>query len=168
MRSTPFVTKHGHRWLIAIGLLAALMPGARADDAVSGTWEGSYRCGQGNTALVLDLRPGQMPGAVDGLFYFHESTDNPGVPEGCFAMSGSVDRQRHQVTLSAGRWLLHPFGYVTVDLVGQLDPGGERLSGRVIGPLCDAFELRRVESSATTVAPACLGNATVAAAGAVP
>ena len=163
MRSKPFFMRQSHRWVILIGLTVALMPKALADDATSGTWKGSYRCGQGNTALILDLQPGPKTGEIKGLFYFHESGDNPGVPQGCFAMTGSVDRQSRRVELYAGRWLLQPFGYVTVDLVGQLDPTGERLSGRVIGPLCRGFELQRVKSGPATIPPACLGGATVAA-----
>lgn len=163
MRSKPFFTRRSYRWVMLIGLTVALMPGARADDAVSGTWEGSYRCDQGNTALILDLQPGARSGKIEGLFYFHESADNPGVPQGCFAMAGSVDSRSREVRLTAGRWLLQPFGYVTVDLVGQLDLTGKRLSGRVIGPLCRGYELHRLKSGPATIPPACLGGAMVAA-----
>lgn len=148
---------------VVMALTVALIPRAWADDAASGTWEGSYACGQGDTALTLILRPGPNRGALDGLFHFHASAGNPGVPEGCFTMTGSVDGQSRQVSLAAGPWLLQPFGYVTVDLVGQLEPGGARLSGRVIGPLCQGFKLRRVKASSAPIPSACLGSATVAA-----
>lgn len=148
---------------LVLGLMVALMPSAWADGAGSGTWEGSYVCGQGDTALTLILRPGRNRGALDGLFHFHASAGNPGVPEGCFTMRGSADGQSRQVKLSAGAWLLQPFGYVTVDLAGRLDSGGDRLSGQVIGPLCQGFELRRVKASSVPIPSACLGSATVAA-----
>jgi len=149
---------------LVLGLMAALVSPAWADDGVSGTWKGSYVCGQGDTALTLILRPGRHKGELDGLFHFHGSVSNPGVPEGCFTMTGSAGAQNHQITLSAGIWLLQPFGYVTVDLTGRLEPGGDRLSGQVIGPLCQGFKLRRVKASPAPVPSACLASATVAAA----
>lgn len=147
---------------VVLGLMVGLIPPAWADDAVSGTWKGSYVCGQGDTALTLILRPGHNRGELDGLFHFHGSANNPGVPEGCFTMTGSADPQNHQIRLSAGTWLLQPFGYVTVDLAGRLEPGGNRLSGQVIGPLCQGFKLRRLNLSSAPLPSACLGSATVA------
>ncbi|RYY07593.1 MAG: hypothetical protein EON55_21340 [Alphaproteobacteria bacterium] len=148
---------------LVLGLLMTLVSPAQADDAVSGTWEGSYVCGQGGTALTLILRPGHGRRELNGLFHFHGSASNPGVPEGCFTMTGSADAQSRQVKLSAGAWLLQPFGYVTVDLAGTLDPGGNHLSGQVIGPLCQGFKLRRVKASAVPIPSACLGSAAIAA-----
>lgn len=147
---------------VVLGLMVAFIPPAWADDAVSGTWEGSYVCGQGDTALTLILRPRRNRGELNGLFHFHGSASNPGVLEGCFTMTGSADSQNHRIRLSAGTWLLQPFGYVTVDLAGRLEPGADRLSGQVIGPLCQGFKLRRVKASSAQIPSACLGSATVA------
>lgn len=159
----PFLTTWRRRCLVLLALAVGLARPAWADDAVPGTWEGNYICGQGETAVTLILRPGGSKGELDGLFHFHASPRNPGVPEGCFAMAGTYDGRSREMSLSAGRWLLQPFGYVTVDLAGRLQPGGTRIIGQVVGPLCRGFELHRTSGKPRTIPSACLGAATVAA-----
>ena len=156
--------KWGGSWLVQLGLVLALVPAARAEDGAPGTWEGNYFCGQGDTELTLTLRPSGSEGELDGVFRFHGSARNPRVPDGCFTMTGTYDGQTRAVRLSAGRWLLQPFGYVSVDLMGQLAPGGDRLSGQVVGPLCQGFDLHRVDNGQAATPSACLGSATIAAA----
>lgn len=152
------------RWLLVAGLLASLAPRAlAADDAVSGTWDGNYLCGQGDTALTLTLGPAGPKGEVSGLFHFNALKKNPGVPEGCFTMTGTYDRQSREVKLTAGRWLLWPWGYVSVNLEGRVGPDGRRLGGRVIGPFCTSFALRRTGPAPAVLPEACAGDATVAA-----
>lgn len=134
------------RLLAALLLLAGP---AQAADA----WEGTYDCSQGRTGLTLTIEP-DGPG-VSALFHFYADPSRPEVPEGCFAMSGQVDRRSGRVDLAAGRWLLQPFFYVTVDLSGTISPDGAQLAGRVSGPGCSAFVLRRVAVPARAAPAAC-------------
>ena len=147
--------------LFVAGVLAGLAPAARAGDSVVGTWQGHYTCLQGDTALTLTIRPAGSGMDVEGLFHFRASAANPGVPEGCFKVAGRHDAATREVSLSAGTWLLRPFGYVSVDLEGRLGPSGDRLRGRVLGPGCTTFELRRAAPESGGVA-ACRGIEAVA------
>jgi hypothetical protein len=88
------------------------------------------------------------------LFHFYALRENPGVPEGCFEMTGTFERNHNEVSLGAEGWLLHPPGYVTVDLAGQLDATGKHFSGSITGPGCGGFDLIRV-GGPRRVADAC-------------
>lgn len=157
----PYSAARSCRSLLLLSLVVAFVPRARADGALSSAWEGSYDCAQGHTAVTLVLRSVGDEGALGGVFYFHASPNNPGIPEGCFAVGGRYHAGSREVKLSARQWLLQPFGYVTVDLDGQLAPGGDQLSGRVIGPLCTSFNLRRVAGPRAIPSP-CLASEAVA------
>jgi hypothetical protein len=63
-------------------------PAAPTQRTMSGEWSGKYVCGQGVTGV-------QMIFSEDGsraLFHSYALPENPGVPEGCFAMSGFSTR----------------------------------------------------------------------------
>lgn len=118
--------------LVLATLLAA--PNARAN-ALDGVWTGSYFCQQGPTALELfvTVSPGGAP-----LALFHFGDGSMDRPEGCFAMQGTLSKG--QMNLAAGKWLLRPYGYVSVDLSGTVN--GNAYAGQVAGPGCTAFTLR--------------------------
>ena len=59
-------------------------------------------------------------------------------------MAGTLDQRTGRFDLQAGRWLLQPRNYVTVDLRGTVKDGGESVAGTVTGPGCTTFVLRRV------------------------
>ncbi len=134
--------------LVALLLLLALAPPARAEDPgasgardsrFAGDWTGTYVCAQGSTGMNLRLRP-QGDGRLSGVFHFHPLASNPQAAEGCYEVSASPDGDT--ATIQAGRWLLHPPSYVTVDLDAELDEDGT-LFGQVIGPGCTLFAARR-------------------------
>ena len=127
-------------FLALAGLLTLSPPAARAQGGFAGDWAGTYHCGQGLTGLHLRLRA-QDDGQFSGLFHFHAVTANPDVPEGCFLVTARAAETR--LTITAGRWLLRPDDYVTVDMVGELDADGT-LYGQVEGPSCQLFALQRV------------------------
>ena len=137
------------RWLLALLLLSG--PAAAAE-----YWEGAYTCYQGETALTLSLDPAP-DGTTTALFHFYEAPANPGVPEGCFTMSGTLNRDTGAFDLQAGRWLLQPWNYVSVDLHGTLKGDGAALQGIVAGPGCTTFVLRRVARPSRATA-ACYPN----------
>jgi hypothetical protein len=129
------IWRHG---VLACAMLMSVQPALSAGDRLAGTWLGRYTCGQGTTGLTLyvDGLPGSR---VTALFHFYADASNPGVPEGCFEMNGSFNQSTRHIELRAGSWLLHPYGYVTVDLSGTMNGG--TMSGRVIGPGCATLEL---------------------------
>lgn len=130
--------------LLAVPLLAS--PAGAAE-----VWEGTYDCAQGETGLTLSLDPA-ADGTASALFHFYEAPGNPGVPEGCFTMSGTLDRATGAFDFQAGRWLLQPWFYVGVDLHGALRDGGTALHGTVARAGCRTFVLRRVARPARATA----------------
>lgn len=108
---------------------------------MTGTWRGSYVCGQGLTALELDLT-GHADGRVEGIFAFSAHPDNPGVPSGSYHVRGRMSAGG-VLSLRGGAWIEHPEPYVTVDLVGRAEGDPDRYYGFVDGPLCDTFLVER-------------------------
>lgn len=117
----------------------ALLALVAAAPAPTGDWVGAYDCAQGPTGLALHLDDAP-DGSVRGVFFFYADPRNPGVPSGCFDMRGTWDAARRRLVLHAGQWLVRPFGYVGVDLAGQVAAGV--LAGTVDGPGCTRFRLR--------------------------
>lgn len=146
----------------ALSLLSAAgLSHARAQDGIAGAWQGEYVCAQGRTGVTLTIRPA-AGSQVEGLFRFYATASNPNVPEGCFEMAGTYKPGTRQVELAAGQWLLRPPSFVSVDLLGTVSADGAAVQGRVFGPLCTRFELRRIPAAPRAAAPACLGPDVVA------
>lgn len=110
------------------------------DADVTGTWIGDYRCPQGKTGLRLTVEQ-HSTGVVSGTFEFFPVPENPSVPEGSFAMMGSVSGR--QLTLAAGNWIQRPPGYETVGVSGEISPGGDSYAGKIQNPDCGSFSVRR-------------------------
>lgn len=109
------------------------------------------KCAQGETDVTLTVEVDE-DGTASGLFHFYANQyANRNIPEGCFTMTGHVDRSTGRVDLRGKRWLLHPDGYVTVDLHGNVQAGGvagrshenNLMLGTVAGPGCSDFMLVR-------------------------
>jgi opacity protein-like surface antigen len=160
--------RHSHPWksrchalLLAAGLIVLLPAGASAADDVAGDWQGTYVCAQGATELTLQVE--QAGGnQVTALFHFYAGAENPLVPEGCFEMSGVYDAATGRIDLGAGRWMLRPTGFVTVDLSGTVNRDGSEMTGAVAGPGCSTFSLRRVISVPRLPPLACRAGGMVA------
>jgi hypothetical protein len=130
--------------LAALALLCVASSGtqALAADPV-GAWAGSYRCGQGLTAGDLVIaRSG--PNGLRAVFHFFAHASNPGVPEGCFTLNGTIDNASGRISLRPGRWLVQPPGYVMAGLDGELDALSTSIDGTVIasGGMCADIHLR--------------------------
>lgn len=119
---------------------------------VLGRWQGTYLCTQGWTGLDLtierhaDSKPHQL---LEATFAFYEIDKNPGVPSGRFLMRGHYDPEDGHLHLAQDRWLKRPDRYVMVNLSGQWDAEADRISGRISGPGCGGFELRRADGPPT-------------------
>lgn len=111
--------------------------------AATGTWRGTYTCGQGTTGVEVTLQQSAGEG-LEGTFAFFPTESNPGVARGCFRVTTPTDGADGSLQTRAGEWVRQPSGYVSVDLSGRLS-GGDSWSGQVIGGAqCTGFELRRV------------------------
>lgn len=134
--------------LVVLPLLGAVAQTA------AGTWVGRYLCGQGQTGLALHVRaPGKDQ--LTALFHFFALPENPGVPTGCFTMTGAQD-QAGSVTLWQEAWLLRPPDYEMVDLSGLLAAGGGSLAGAIGHESCSKFAL--VRGGAPELPAACMTN----------
>ncbi len=127
------------RALGALALCLAAAPAAAPGD-VTGDWVGTYACVQGVTALDLAIKA-VGAGALRALFHFRADPSNPGVPEGCYAMTGAADPSASRIVLEPDRWLLQPRGFSMVGLAGRLTD--DRIEGRVNFPGCTSFQVVR-------------------------
>ena len=128
---------------LVVVLAAVFAPTIGIAAEAGGTWQGEYICNQGPTGLTLTVTPSKA-GAVQAVFRFYQVKGNSGVPDGCFAMSGTISGNK--LHLEAGSWLYRPQGYVTVGLAGTVNPAGTSLTGSIFGPNCTTFSLQRVTS----------------------
>lgn len=115
-----------------------------AEDTISGAWEGSYTCLQGNAGLTLHTEQLDKK-HVRALFHFYPLIDNANVPEGCFEMDGLYDKKTQRVELRGKRWIVQPSGYMTVDISGTIDNENE-MSGRIETGGCSSFELKKTDA----------------------
>lgn len=108
----------------------------------TGRWAGTYTCGQGLTGITLVIVE-RAQSRLSGLFHFYADPSNPGVPTGCFTMSGTIDHATGRLQLGGDRWIVQPPGYVVVDFNGRIDASGGSIDGAVAGPACTTFALTR-------------------------
>ncbi|MBR2814475.1 MAG: hypothetical protein IKE60_07470 [Reyranella sp.] len=130
---------------LAMSVLAAPLSAQSMKEAAdwSGTWSGRYVCAQGTTGLALTIQRGEA-NAVVAHFSFYALPENPQAASGQFTMRGRVDAaDPDRLHLVAGQWLQRPAGYVTVDLDGRFNSESGEYRGRVGGPGCSGFVLRR-------------------------
>ena len=107
-----------------------------------GLWRGTYVCGQGVTGLSLTVkRSGE--GDVAAVFSFFAVPENPEVPSGEFDMTGRPGPQGNHLRLFPHAWTNAPPRFVMVGLDGDYDEASGEYSGRVRGPACTRFILRR-------------------------
>lgn len=114
----------------------------------SRTWRGSYTCGQGDTGLEVTLVP-VGEDRFEGTLSFFPLPANPGVPRGCYRVTGQADAATRSIELRGGRWVRQPPGYHTVDLSGRIG-ADHSISGRVLAEECGQFQLQSVVTPAET------------------
>ena len=113
---------------------------------VAGSWAGEYTCPQGLTSMTLDVNETKA-GGVTALATFYAKPQNPGVPSGCFTMTGRFNASTGKFVLTQRQWIQRPdeFWYM-IDLDGRVD--GQSYRGAVGFPImpgaCTTFELRKV------------------------
>jgi hypothetical protein len=114
-------------------------------DAWIGLWRGTYVCNQGVTGLFLTVRRSGAADVADvaAVFRFFAIPENPGVPTGEYEMAGQPRPQNNHLQLDPRRWINAPPWYVMVGLHDDYDEATGEYSGRVLGPGCTQFILRR-------------------------
>ncbi|MBM3620059.1 MAG: hypothetical protein FJX20_05155 [Alphaproteobacteria bacterium] len=135
------------RWVPVLLLSLSVALPASAQDRLAGRWQGTYYCAQGLTGVTLTIRGDDQ--RAEALFHFYPVQENPGVPVGCYTMLGHVDTASGTINLESdeSHWILQPRGYVTVNFRGRFSGGRHRIVGRVEGPGCSTFTMRRVEEA---------------------
>jgi len=125
------------------GVAPGAAPSAPAQRTMSGEWSGRYICRQGVTGVhVVFSNDGSR-----ALFHFYGLPENPGVPEGCFSMSGFFDPASGALNLTAGAWIVRPHNFMTANVSGNLDPTGQIFTGRILGPAgCTNIVMARTPS----------------------
>jgi hypothetical protein len=126
---------------LCAGRPAVSRPLTSVDDWL-GLWRGTYVCGQGVTGLFLTVKRSGA-GDVVAVFSFFAVPENPDVPAGEFDMTGRPGPQGNHLRLFPHAWTNAPPRFVMVGLDGDYDEATGDYSGRVRGPACTRFILRR-------------------------
>lgn len=135
------------KWVLAAVLLLVfdtvpLQAAPSASVLLPGPWHGSYVCNQGITRLRLTIQPA-AGGRVSAEFAFAPDPDNPSVPQGSFALSGTFDAGTGRLVLRQGRWLEQPAdpSYRMIDLEGRLSVGERQalIRGQITSYGCQDF-----------------------------
>lgn len=114
-------------------------------ESLSGVWEGTYECAQGQTGLRLtvDDRPN---GDVGASFEYFPAAGNPDVATGSYTMTGTSSDGA--LALEGHEWLEQGGDYSMVGLQADVGdrPDTEALEGTVVGDGCSTFSLDRVST----------------------
>ncbi len=109
-------------------------PPARIE-SLSGHFEGSYFCRQGETAIQLDMRAAAN-GTLAAIATFG---GNNGIPRGRYSLTGNVTGNSFR--LVPEKWIEQPTNYVMTALSGAIERGA--ISGTVESPTCSTMSLIR-------------------------
>lgn len=112
-------------------------------ESLTGVWEGTYTCGQGETELRLTIDD-RGDGGVGGAFQF--TTPGAGGTEGSYSMVGN--RDGGTLTLDPHEWLQEVRNYRMVGLRAEIADRSdtEALSGTVEGDGCTEFTAERTSA----------------------
>lgn len=149
-----------HSRATALALLVAAAPvWAQAEQLAAGQeWNGRYRCAQGDTPLIVQIREVSTEEAetrsdrgvrIRAAFFF----GGRGKPNGGFYLNGHYVPQTGEVELVPERWIQRPTGYTAVGMTGRISDDGNSFTGRIDGPFCSDFSLTRAPSAKTARAP---------------
>jgi hypothetical protein len=122
-------------WAAAAALLASLSTAPAMAASLSGTWNGTYECG--NLTYQLRLRLVQEKRKVYGILSFAAPNGTTGAfrVQGWHSMVG-------EIRLNPGDWIDQPDGYFKAALFGETQ-GDNRLIGGVEADGCGGFHADR-------------------------
>ena len=110
-------------------------------------WEGTYRCSQGETAVMLTL-DANKDGSLEAVFEFGPTPENPTVPTGSYKLRGIVRAGKEgsfDIALDPFEWLDQPDGYIMVSMSATSSRKWQRLVGRIDHPSCGEITVRRAD-----------------------
>jgi serine/threonine protein kinase len=107
---------------------------------LTGTWEGSYVCSQGETGVRLVIQAAAA-GTLTATFNFFAVPSNPGVPSGSYTMTGTYSSAG--VTLTQDQWISQPAGYSMVDIIASPPSQGGKILKGTIAACGTGFTLTR-------------------------
>lgn len=125
-----------------VATLLAPFPAMADASVLVGKWRGSYSCLQGHTGLLLTFDE-EVGEAVSGEFSFFALDDNPDVPKGRLAVSGTYSAESGSVAVVGVRWIEQPRNYLMVNLIGKLSDDGRQIDGKVEFTGCTSFHVAR-------------------------
>ncbi len=131
--------------------LAASTDEAAPTNPLSGTWQGTYRCGAVATSFALTLQA-NTGGQISGEFRF--SIPHGGEASGRYRVRGSYSVSDGKFSLVPGDWIEHPSGWYAIALmVGTPQESSGRISGtfRGCGAGSNSFAADRTASSPASV-----------------
>lgn len=110
---------------------------------LSGVWVGTYFCSQGETAVQLNISPGDTTDVLNVIQAFGPTENNPNVPHGENTMTASmVDGN---LLFVPGKWINQPKDYISIpiSIPGPIDVQTRTLSGRRLGAGCTTLTVSR-------------------------
>ena len=100
-----------------------------SENDLVGVWKGSYRAGQGETALILTVY--EEDGKYIAIFDFYNLPGKSNSGEGKYYMTVSYNQAREKFYLIATEWIEQPDGYGFANLDGTIT--GNVFSGFLTG-----------------------------------
>lgn len=107
---------------------------------LEGTWSGSYVCGQGETAVRLQLKS-SGPQSLVGRYDFFSLPGRSNSEAGSFTVAGTVNRG--QISLKPTQWIVRPPRYNAVSVLATAFSKPDRLIGNITESGCGRFEVKR-------------------------
>jgi hypothetical protein len=110
------------------------------------TWEGTYRCTQGLTAVRMRIEATPF-GDATAVFEFGPVPSNPTVPNGSFKMVGTIKgtEGRFEAAFQPADWIVRPPTYTSVALTIETDSHPRSLRGVIDSRSCSDFKVERVD-----------------------
>ena len=130
----------GSARMCACLIFICLSAGAATAGSIAGSYSGRYKCGRWNT-LELTIRDAG-DGRLSAVFTFPLTGAGRSQGLGSYALTGQYDARSGRFRLQPQRWVgPQPPGYGMVGMDGTFDPASQRLTGKIMGFTCGAFEL---------------------------
>ena len=105
---------------------------------LTGTWSGSYTCGQGTTGATLQIVANSDQN-VGALFQFAVPNSSPG----SYFLRGAFDPTTNRVAMRFTSWKYQPQGYTPGNISGTVNFNTNELRGIVVLPGCAALSMRK-------------------------
>ncbi len=130
---------------------AAASQGPPPATAITGVYDGNYRCAQGPGNLKLTLvAPGD--GSLMGVFTF-DLPANSRTRTASYTLSGRYDAATGRFRLVPVKWESPaPPGFVMVGMEGAFNSSAEQVSGKITYSTCTTFEATRNKVQSATLA----------------